>query len=153
MPETHFRFFTWQPSFLYKDEPEIIFDCPSRISPDKSEIPVYLFVKDFDKFLIFLETVEIQVVCKGKMLATHNFNEIAKYKIHEKYCLQGFRFAIPKPKICGEKLFVYPKLQYKIGEKTKIAAVDNINTTSKFPFSLFIAEENYPNSEENPAKL
>ncbi|MCL2845911.1 MAG: hypothetical protein FWE23_10785 [Chitinivibrionia bacterium] len=158
MVETHFKFFKWQPSFLYKDEPEIIFDCPARISPEKTEIPIYLFIKDFDKFPISLENVEIQVVCKGKMLATHKFDEISKHKIHEKYDLQGFRFTIPKatvaslPQILDEKLFLYPKLKYKIGEKTKIAAVDNINTTSNFPFSVYLASENYPNDDTNPAK-
>jgi len=44
-------------------------------------------------------------------------------------------------------------LKYKIGGKSKIAAVDNINTTSKFPFSVFIANENYPNDDENTAKF
>ena len=159
MVETHFKFFKRQPSFLYKNEPEIIFDCPARISPDKNEIPVYLFIKDFEKFDFSPLNVEIRLVCKGKMLATHNFDEIAKYKRHEKYDLQGFRFSVEKPEISDERLFVYPKLKYKICEakksriQTKIAAVDNINTTSKFPFSVFIASQNYPNDEKNPAKF
>jgi hypothetical protein len=153
MVETHFKFFKRQPSFLYKNEPEIIFDCPPRISSKKREIPLYLFIKDFEIYDFFAETVEIQVVCKGKIIAEHSFCDIEKYKIHEKYDLQGFRFIIPKPDLCGKNLFVYPKLKYKIDKKEKIAAVDNINTTSKLPFSVFIAEENYPNDAQKTAKF
>ena len=153
MVETHFKFFRRQLSFLYKNEPEIIFDCPPRISPDKNEIPLYLFIKDFKNYDFSAETVDIQVVCKGKIAAKHSFYEIEKYKVHEKYDLQGFRFTVPKPDLCGNNLFVYPKFRYIIGKKAKIAAVDNINTTSKFPFSIFLANENYPADSENTVKF
>ena len=153
MVETHFKFFKRQPSFLYKNEPEIIFDCPPRISPEKCEIPLYLFIKDFKSYDFFVETVEILIGCKGKITAQHSFCGIEKYKIYEKYDLRGFRFAVPKPDLCGENIFVYPKLKYKIGENVKIAAVDNINTTGKFPFSVFLANENYPNNAKNTVKF
>jgi len=146
MVETHFKFFKFQPSILYKKEPTIIFDCPARITPTKNEIPVFLFIKEYlnEKFGFGAQKVEIQIVSKGKIIGNYFFENIEEYKTYEKYGLTAYRFPVEKPKLENEKIFVYPK----IGN----IAVDNINSSSKMPFSVFLANEGYPNYENFPAK-
>ena len=151
MVETHFKFFKSQPSLLHKDEPTIIFDCPARIAPAKTEVPIFLFIKN-NEYGFSAEAVEIQIVAKGKIIAEHFFevggnHSLEKYIVYEKYGLTAFCFYVEKP-VNVDRVFVYPKLKYN----QKIIAVDNINSSVKMPFSVFLADENYPNDSENPAK-
>lgn len=62
--ETHYRFRYFPFSLYYRRMPEIIFDAPHRLEPDQS-LPVFLIVKDGDRFPIELIGVTITLSVDG----------------------------------------------------------------------------------------
>lgn len=69
--ETHYRFRFFPFSLYYRKQPEIIFDAPLRIEPDRS-LPVTLMIKDSDKYPISLTTVKL-VALSGRERVEQTF--------------------------------------------------------------------------------
>lgn len=72
--EIHFRIPLIR-GFIYRKQPEIIFDTPYRIQTD--QLPVLLLIKDADRFPIYLKEVQIEVINResGKILISKNVTE------------------------------------------------------------------------------
>ena len=66
--EIHYKL-PWFRGFLFKKEPEIIFDLPTRVTGTK--LPVMLMIKDSNKYPIHLENIEIQFWNKGVTIKKH----------------------------------------------------------------------------------
>lgn len=58
--ETHYRFKYFPFSLYYRRLPEVVFDTPHRINPG-NELPVFLMIKNSDKFPIKLEKITVRV--------------------------------------------------------------------------------------------
>ncbi|MBN2281169.1 MAG: CehA/McbA family metallohydrolase [Candidatus Marinimicrobia bacterium] len=66
--EIHYRL-PWFRGFLFKKEPEILFDVPHRVTG--SRLPVMLMVKDSSKYPVHLDDVEIQFWNRDVMIKKH----------------------------------------------------------------------------------
>ena len=67
--ETHFRY-KYFFSLYYKKEPEVIFDCPTLVSVPKVglTLPVFLFVKDADKYPVTITDIYITINSEDALL-------------------------------------------------------------------------------------
>ena len=83
--EVHYGFRYLLPLY-HKTEPEIIFDIPRQVLLTRSgnKIPIFLLIKDADKYPVNIENISIHVFCKKK---------------HYKYCIL-------------KKIQCYDKIQY-----------------------------------------
>ena len=58
--EVHYR--PWfVPSLIYMKQPEIVFDAPSRVETG-NPIPVFVIIKDADRFPIQINAIVIHVI-------------------------------------------------------------------------------------------
>jgi len=155
--ETHFRFWGFSPSALFRKEPEIIFDLPRRLIPDCNNLPLALLINDIHLYPIQIESIQItlsQNSEKPKVLNYH-IDDIQKSLINHplKKQMSAFILNIPRTEFTSGELFVnaclkYRKIKKKRVEKRIITVLnDNLVTSTKLPFRCLIAEEKYPGDE------
>jgi len=98
--ETHFRFFRFFPSLIYKKEPEIIFDLPRRLEPGY-DLPVILIINDIDRFPVECISVDITISRPSKTTQLFQFQNIKNYIIKKPFPSQSeiYLFTIPRNKL------------------------------------------------------
>ncbi len=143
--ETHFRFFKGFPSLLRTKDSEILFDCPRRIDPGE-KIPIVLIINDLPKSPVTIHEVNVTVNQSGLPTKLFTFkadkeNEIA----HEFTATQKvLRFFIDRESLPDKLIYINCKLTITINGHKKIILNDNIQTSSKAPFSCFLSNEQLP---------
>ena len=72
--EIHFRI-PFIRGFIYREQPEIIFDTPYRIQAD--QLPILLLAKDADRFPVYLKEIYIEISDRdsAKLLLSRNITE------------------------------------------------------------------------------
>lgn len=146
--ETHFRFFKGFPSLLRNKDPEILFDCPRRADPGE-RLPILLIINDLPNLPITIHEVNITVNQSGLPTNLFTFkagkeNEIA----HEFTATQKvFRFFIDRESLPDKLIYINCKLTVTIDGHQKIILNDNIQTSSKAPFSCYLSDEYLPGKE------
>ncbi|MDR3012998.1 MAG: CehA/McbA family metallohydrolase [Chitinispirillales bacterium] len=153
--ETHFRFFGWSPSALFRREPEIVFDLPRRITRE-ADLPIVLMVNDAHLYPICIESVQV-TISLGPLLFEFDQSAIQKSEIDhlQRKQLQAYILTVPRSELppSGGEVFVNACLRYrriKNGTpQNKIYTVlnDNLITSTKFAFRCFIANDDYPGSD------
>ncbi len=146
--ETHFRFGGISPSLLFKREPEVIFDCPARLAPDKS-LPVMLLLNDIHRFPADVLSVEFALTASGKNIESQNFTEPESYEVDFPF---SFRTRLYHFNIAAEKLVagwntLHAVVKISVRGKEKTILNDNYRTASQRPFSVFVADEAFPGSD------
>jgi hypothetical protein len=146
--ETHFRFFRLFPSLLYKKIPEVLFDLPRRLSPGK-DLPVVLILNDIDRFPTECKEVKIVVSQKNMSPILFQFIDLQKNIIEHPFSFQSkvFVFFIPRIKLKNGLCHINCSVNIKTGKKPQTIINDNLTTSSKLPFSCFIADEALPGNE------
>jgi len=146
--ETHFRFFRLFPSLLYKKIPEVIFDLPRRLAPGK-DLPVVLLLNDIDRFPTECGEVKIVVSQKNISPILFQFIDLQKNIIEHPFSFQSkaFVFFLPRIKLKNGLCHINCSVNIKTGKKTQTIINDNLTTSSKLPFSCFIADESLPGNE------
>ncbi|WP_155851843.1 hypothetical protein [Chitinivibrio alkaliphilus] len=143
-PEIHFRFKGVSPSLLFRREPEILFDMPRRIAPNKP-VELFLIINDTDRFPITLREVTVHI-CRKNHEEEIRFSPVSSYEIphlcSEKTALYRFTLYTEAPR--GETLRIYPTLHYTNTGKNASCSVDNFRTTGKAPLLAYGAEAPYP---------
>jgi hypothetical protein len=139
--EIHFRF-PCLPSRLFRKEPEIIFDLPHRGEQGK-EIPLFLLIKDAQRFPVFLASLEVTIV-DMKEQRSQVFHFPLDLEITEKFYFKIIPLAaenFPRP---GDYQLT-AKLSYKDSEKNnKTIVQDNYNYIPHPPFHIFISPHSLP---------
>lgn len=132
--EIHYRL-RWFRGFLYRSNPEIIFDLPVRITG--KTLPVLLLIKDSNHFPIHVDKAEIQIF--------HNNKKVLKKEFRlDKSLSQLFWseiFTIDVSEFVNQKLTVKCFLYKKDANKTIV--VENHNLSKKFhhDFTVFVDDE------------
>ncbi|MEA3500744.1 MAG: hypothetical protein U9R41_07000, partial [Candidatus Marinimicrobia bacterium] len=126
-----------------KKEPEIIFDAPYRLAPNKS-LPISLIIKDSHLYPIEIDKIEITgsddeifLISNPKTIV----NQLLYYEI----------FSIPFQKLekyKNETISITPTIEYKVNKKKKTAVTHNFKQLSHSPLKIFIASESFPNSDK-----
>jgi len=138
--EIHFRLGIF-PGFLFKKEPEIIFDLPFRSEIGKN-IPLFLFIKDADQYPVKLLEVSIYVAEKNRS-SKNRVDENLQLKISEKYF--SHRFELPSKFFPSAGIYeVTAELRYEVNGKSKHLVQDNYQRISHEPFEIYIADDPLP---------
>lgn len=138
--EIHFRI-PFIPSRLFKKEPEIIFDLPHR-GKINQQIPLFLFIKDAERFPVTVEQLTIEITPRSTANSTRLETELNQ-QIHSKFF--SWTFQIPARhfpvaghyKVTAALTFRGPKKQMKIRQ-------DNYRGIPHDPFSIYISDESLP---------
>jgi len=156
--ETHFRFWGWSPSLLFRKDPEIIFDLPRRLVPEYKYLPLALLVNDIHKYPVQIESIQITLSQNGGKPKILDFSkdDIEKSLLNhplEKQ-MNAFILNIPRSEFALGELFVNACLKYRkikkgrVGKRITTVLNDNLVTSTKLPFRCFIADEKYPGYEQ-----
>ncbi len=144
--ETHFRFFSFFPSILFKREPEVIFDVPYRIDPDV-DLPVLLIINDLRRFHAEPEDVAITVTKPYEGTNIFKFYKLQEYEINHPFRnnQRVFIFPVPKSQLPFGQLLINAKVRLK-KKRNKMFIVfnDNLNTSTKYGLSCFRSSSSLP---------
>jgi hypothetical protein len=138
--EIHFRV-PFVPSRLFKKEPEIVFDLPHRGKIDQ-QIPLFLFIKDAERFPIILEQLTIEITPRNTAESIRLETDLNQ-QIRSKFFSWTFQIPahhFPKAghyRVTAELTFQGPKKQAKIRQ-------DNYRGIPHDPFSIYISDEPLP---------
>jgi hypothetical protein len=147
--EIHFKFFPLFPSFLFRKQPEIIFDCPRRIGPG-IDLPISLTIHDCSRFPVELTEVAISVSGTSFPVSVYTFTSFNGYEITHSLQpnLRGFLFPIPRKKLTDGEIHINAKAVFKDRKnRENIIFNDNIPTSSKLSFNCKISSEPLPASQ------
>lgn len=145
--EIHFRFFRLFPSLLYKKQPEVYFDVPRRLEPGE-DLPIILIINELQQFPSVLSEVSVAVTMNN-IPNLFSFNKLEKFEIIHPLMknLRAFIFTIKREMIPNGKVFINAKVILKQGKKNRIIFNDNLQTSSKLPFTCFISDNSLPGHE------
>ena len=140
--EIHYKF-KYSFSLYYKKEPEIVFDAPYRLTPEKP-LPISLIVKDSNLYPIKITKINITGP-NGEILYESNYktqiDQLLFYKI----------FYIPFDKLEKYKnktISITPTMEYEINKKKKKIITHNFKQLSHSPLKIFIASQTFPSSNK-----
>lgn len=147
--ETHFRFFPLFPSFLYKKEPEILFDTPAYLKPG-TDLPVALIINDLETFAVNPIDVSITLSQCGQTPLLFHFDNLNDYEIDHpfKNNMRVFVFFIKRQEIPDGDIFINCRLSMSKPGKKNIGIVlnDNLRTSSKLPLKCHVGSCCLPGS-------
>ncbi|MFC1650484.1 CehA/McbA family metallohydrolase [Candidatus Latescibacterota bacterium] len=136
--EVHYRPSRLFPSLIYKKQPEILFDVPSRIDPG-CPIPVFLIIKDADLFPVELDAVVIHALYEGgiERIARFPYNSL---KVDSNIWWDSINIS---PEHTG-LVKIDPYVSLKIGKKKIHVRVDNYKGISHEPLKVFVSPTPLP---------
>jgi histidinol phosphatase-like PHP family hydrolase len=143
--ETHFKFFRFFPSLLYKKFPEVIFDLPRRLEPGL-DLPIVLLLNDIDRFPVECLEVKITVSHNDTAPVLFQFVDLQNNIIEHPFSFQShvFVFSLPRNNLKNRLCHINCSAIIKKGKRIHTIINDNLTTSSKLPFSCFIANESFP---------
>ena len=146
--ETHFKFFRLFPSLLFKRSPEAVFDIPRRVSPG-NDLPAVLLLNDVHLFPIECIEVKIAVSQKNCPPQVFQFIDLKKNIVEHPFSFQSrvYLFMIPRNRLQNGLCHINCSAVIKKGNRTQTIINDNLTTSSKLPFSCYIADEYLPGHE------
>ncbi|MCF7886696.1 MAG: hypothetical protein K9M80_09390 [Candidatus Marinimicrobia bacterium] len=124
--------------FLYRKQPEIIFDIPQRIETD--ELPVALIIKDSHKFPIELQSLSIDLIIDGKRKNRHRYYE-------NKYIDSNFFskiFPLKVKQYQGQYVKLEASLKYKTEKKEYQITNNNYPLLKNRNLSVYIDPDKRP---------
>jgi hypothetical protein len=138
--EIHYRLGPFT-GLLFKKEPEIVFDLPFR-SLIGNSIPLFLFIKDADRYRVKLEEILIQVI-KQDQSSERKIQRDLRLEIKEKFFSQTFKLPAESFPTAGT-YEVTAELRYEANGKRKHLAQDNYGLISHEPFQIYVAQDPLP---------
>ena len=138
--EVHYR--PWfVPSLISMRSPEIVCDAPTRVEPGRP-IPLFVFVKDADRYPIELETIVIHAVYESGV------EKVARFPY------DGLTLDLPiwwdsfniVPEFNG-LVKLYPHVIFKKGRKRSVVHVDNYRGSTGSPLIVYAASDHFPGGE------
>ncbi|MFQ5584120.1 MAG: hypothetical protein ACE5GL_06775, partial [Calditrichia bacterium] len=138
--EIHFKLAGFR-GFLFKKEPEIIFDLPHRADSGKT-IPLFLFIKDAHHYPVRLSNIQISIRRVGASQNTGIEQECAE-EINRKFYSKVIELpaaAFPE----GGEYEVLATLIYTVDGKQKQLIQDNYRSISHEPFKIYVSADALP---------
>ena len=143
--ETHFRFFPFFPSLLFRKQPEIVFDAPARLDPGR-DLPVVLIINDILRFPAKPLEVTVCISRKSSKPQTFLFSDITRYEVQHPFAGQcsAYLFYVKREILGSGRIFINCKAKLQ-GLKGLFEVLnDNFFSSSKLPFSCFISDDFLP---------
>ncbi|MEZ4746182.1 MAG: CehA/McbA family metallohydrolase [Calditrichia bacterium] len=139
--EIHFRI-PGLPSRLFKKEPEIVFDLPHRATVGNA-VPLFLFVKDADRFPVKLGDISVTIYRFGDAIAIANHTFRVNAAIDTYFASNTFwlpETAFPEP----GKYLILSNLAYIVNGRQQQLVQDNYRGLKTAPFQITIGESGLP---------
>ncbi len=142
--ETHFRFSGWTPSFLFRRVPEVLFDAPARIAPER-DLPILLIINDLVKYPATVSEVVIALSGGERTRVVLHTTDIEQYRRptplpHQRIYL----FSIQRDTLPDTVFYLNAKAVISQGETTSIILNDNLVTTRKSALCVHPATDSFP---------
>jgi len=159
--ETHFRFFGWTPSALFRREPEIVFDMPRRLIPGQ-DLPVTLLVNDINLYPIHMESIRITISRIGgtrPLLIEFDRQYLSDFEVDhpQKNIMAAYMLTVPRAVFGagdGTEIFINACLRFRriskkgrIGKNIHAVFNDNLVTSTKYAYRCIIADDDYPGAD------
>ena len=146
--ETHFRFFRLFPSLIFQKKPEVIFDMPKRVDPGQ-DLPILLIANDIDRFPADFSDCSVAISKPGTPPVKFDFQYIEKFSVDHplRNSMKVYLLRIPHDKLPQGHIFINCCVSIRRDRKAIIVLNDNLRTTSKLPFSCYIANDRLPGSD------
>ena len=146
--ETHFRFFRFFPSFLFRRQPEVIFDAPKRLEPGE-DLPILLIANDLLRFPSEFTDCAIAVSWPQATPKRFDFPDIIPFEVKHPFhrSMRAFIIRIPRAKLPSGLIYITCRVTVKCGQKHYVVINDNLPTTRKFSFVCRITDHHLPGSE------
>lgn len=143
--ETHFRFFRFFPSYLFRKQPEILFDIPRRVEAGH-DVPVLLIINDIDRFPVDITHVSVSVSQNGMSTVALSLDSICAYEIDHRFRFQSavYLFEVPHSLFSSGVFHLNGKVTFRQRNRLHTVINDNLPTSSKLPFTGFIASNHLP---------
>jgi hypothetical protein len=136
--ETHYRF-RYFPSFLKKDEPEVIADLPHRVEPGHC-LPVLILIKDAHTYPCVLRQITLEIRQHNNVVTRIDLLE-QSIVLNQK--LYSHVFQIDRSGLFG--LFeVDVSFRLEVHGEASTYHNDNHKTSSRHPFSVFLSPHPLP---------
>jgi hypothetical protein len=147
--ETHFRFFRWMPSLLYKRFPEIVFDCPRRINP-QTDIPVTLIINDTFSQPISICDISITINQIGNKPVLFTLSDLSLSEISHDFSdnQKVYTILLKRDKLPAGTVYLNCKATMRYRGKTFDILNDNLQTSSKFPLCCYISDTYLPGAQD-----
>lgn len=147
--ETHFRFFKWMPSLLYKKCPEVLFDCPRRINPN-SDLPVTLIINDILSNSISLCDISITINKIGNKPVLFRLDDLLFSEISHDFSdnQKVYSILLKRELLPSGDLYLNCKATFLYKRKTFDVLNDNLQTSSKFPLRCYISSTYLPGDKD-----
>jgi hypothetical protein len=147
--ETHFRFFRWMPSLLYKRIPEILFDCPRRVNPH-TDLPVTLIINDTFSQPITLCDISIAINQIGNKPVLFTFSDLSHSEISHDFSdnQKVYTILVKRDKLPAGDVYLNCKATFFYRGKTFDVLNDNFQTSSKFPLCCYISDAYPPGAQD-----
>lgn len=129
------------PSFTFMRQPEIICDAPSRVEPGQP-VPVFIIVKDADRFPVLLKTVVIQFRYENGIVRVARF-PYGNVLIDSPLWWDAINIM---PEYRG-LVRIDPYILVTIGTRSVTVHIDNYPGISHAPLHVYAASSSYPGSE------
>ena len=154
--ETHFRFFGWTPSALFRREPEAVFDLPRRLAGGR-DLPVALVVNDIHLYPICMDSVQVAVSRAGARPQVFDFDRkmidgsLIDHPMNGQ--MGAYLMTIPRAELPDGEVFVNACLRYRrvrkgvAGKKVYTVLNDNLVTSTKYSFRCVIGNDQYPGDD------
>ncbi len=126
--------------FLYKKQPEILFDLPYRT--ETGSIPVLLLIKDAHWFPVTIDKLLIRLIGSGDQSIYREIPISFKQQVTQKWFHRIFEIDVSEYK--NQWLNVDCFAYVTIGKKAAIIHNDNYRTLSQRPFNIFIDSDPLP---------
>lgn len=137
--EIHFRV-KGIPSYLYKAEPEILFDLPHRGQTGQA-IPLFLFVKDADRFPVALERLKISIAASPA--AVTHLESVLDQRVESKFF--SCTFHLPAHHFPQQGHYrLLAELSYRVNHRPRRLRLDNYRSIPQNPFSIYISADPLP---------
>ncbi len=127
-------------SRLFHREPEIIFDLPYR-GVKGNDVPLFLFVKDADRFQCQLERIAVHISTEQGQTGT--WEKTLNQACDTRFSARTFRLPARHFAETG-RYFLEAQLWYSIRQGKRVLVQDNYRHIPRHPFQIDIAGEGLP---------
>ncbi len=138
--EIHFRP-RFVPSLVYSSFPEILFDAPRRIEPERP-LPLFLIIKDAGRFPLELVEVAVRIVHESGSVRILHF-PYDDMKVASPLWWDSFNIV---PEREGS-FAIHPALRFRMDGRFYMAGTDNYPSLSRGPLNVHVSPAMFPCAE------
>ncbi len=129
------------PSALFRREPEILFDAPVRVDPQRP-VPLFLLIRDAHRFPVLIDEAVVHMAHESGLRRTVQF-PYGGLEVREPMWWDSFNI-VPERTGCWT---LHPCLRVRLNGKPRLVRTDNYPGSTHRPLTVMVAESPLPGAE------